>query len=237
MANSFRTRGVEPELLVSSATVTVVEGDETLEFQPVVSQGKAGLVFLCGSGVSARAYAPLLRPLAERGFPVIVVKLPYRFAFLEAHRREAVARARRVMAGHPEVPRWVVSGHSLGAALACRLTKARPEEVSALVLLGTTHPRDDDLSSLPLPVTKVFATLDGVAPLEKVEANRDRLPAHTRWVEITGGNHSQFGHYGHQLFDGRATLSREVQQERSRTALLDALDGHQLEEPGPWRLP
>jgi hypothetical protein len=46
---------------------------------------------------------------------------------------------------------------------------------------------------------------------------------HTKWIEIRGGNHSQFGHYGHQLFDGDATITREAQQEITRRALLESL--------------
>jgi hypothetical protein len=38
-----------------------------------------------------------------------------------------------------------------------------------------------------------------------------------------GGNHSQFGRYGHQLFDGRATISREEQEALTRSAILLAL--------------
>ena len=54
-------------------------------------------------------------------------------------------------------------------------------------------------------------------------ANRRLLPETTAWVEIKGGNHSQFGHYGHQLFDGRATITREAQQATTRQVMLDAL--------------
>jgi hypothetical protein len=53
--------------------------------------------------------------------------------------------------------------------------------------------------------------------------NRRLLPEQRRWIEIAGGNYSQFGHDGHQLFDGRATISREEQQSGMRSALLDAL--------------
>jgi hypothetical protein len=88
-----------------------------LEFLPPPSDGKTGRIFLCGSGVAAHAYAPLLRPIADAGYAVFVVK----------------------------------------------------------------------------------------------------------WVEIKGGNHSQFGHYGPQLFDGTATVTREEQQPVSRSALLAAL--------------
>ena len=64
---------------------------------------------------------------------------------------------------------------------------------------------------------------DGVAPVERVLANKPLLPETTRWIAIEGGNHSQFGHYGHQLFDGRATITRESQQAATRQTLLTAL--------------
>lgn len=225
MANSFRTRGVADETLRSSPTLTVIDGADTLEFLPAPSNDTSALLFVCGSGVSAHAYAPLLRPIAEAGYAVFVVKLPYRFAFLESHKHAAVERVRSAMADHPEISRWVLAGHSLGGALACRAARSDPQAFSAMVLIGTTHPKQDDLSSLPLPVTKVYATNDGVAPTERTLANKRLLPKETKWVEIQGGNHSQFGHYGHQLFDGNATISRETQQAATRAALFEALTG------------
>lgn len=223
LANSMRTRGVDEGMLQSSAAVTVVEDAATLAFLPASTGRRAALVFICGSGVAAAAYAPLLRPIAESGYAVFVVKLPYRFAPLESHKLAALARVTAVMAAHPRVARWVVAGHSLGGALAARLLQSHAKALSAAVLVGTTHPKDDDLSSLKLPLTKVFASKDGIAPRERVLANRTLLPQHTRWVEVIGGNHSQFGRYGHQLFDGEASISREQQEGMTRAALVDAL--------------
>jgi pimeloyl-ACP methyl ester carboxylesterase len=128
-----------------------------------------------------------------------------------------------VIAAHPQFSRWVISGHSLGGALACRLVRADPNAFSALVLIGTTHPKHDDLSFLVMPVTKVYGSNDGVAQPERMFSNRKLLPMNTQWVEIKGGNHSQFGNYGHQLFDGNATTSREAQQTATRSALLELL--------------
>lgn len=225
----MRTRGVDPALLRSDSVVSVVNGAATLEFLPVASNHQAGLVFLCGSGVSAQAYAPLLRPIAEAGHAVFVVKLPWRFAPFAPHKRAAVDRARALLPAHPQIHRWVISGHSLGGALACRAVQADPKTFSAMVLAGTTHPKQDDLSFLRIPVTKVYASKDGVAPADRVLANRRLLPEHTRWVEIKGGNHSQCGHYGHQLRDGKATISRAEQQAVTRSALLEALAAPQNE--------
>jgi hypothetical protein len=69
----------------------------------------------------------------------------------------------------------------------------------------------------------VFGTHDGVAPVSAIEANRHLLPATTNWLRIEGANHSQFANYGHQLFDGRASIYRQRQQELTRDALFAAL--------------
>jgi pimeloyl-ACP methyl ester carboxylesterase len=222
MANSMRTQGVDQRLMRSDAGVRVADGSTTLDLLPVQSEEDTALIFLCGAGVAAEAYVPLLRPIAAEGYRVFIVKLPYRFAPLEAHKRAAMQRTLDVMADH-EIAHWALSGHSLGGALACRIAQSHPQKFSALVLLGTTHPKTDDLSFLTMPVTKIHGTHDGVAPPEWARANRHLLPAHTQWVEIQGGNHSQFGHYGHQLFDGRPTISREAQQDATRAVILDVL--------------
>lgn len=223
VADKMRTRGVGPELLRTTQTVAVDDRETVLEFRPARPKGDAALVFFCGAGVAAHAYAPLLRPVAEAGYPVFVIKLPWRFAPFEAHKKTAIARARSVMAARPEIGRWVVAGHSLGGALAARTVQAGPANVAAMVLIGTTHPRTADLSALSLPVTKVYASNDGVAPVDRMLATKHLLPAHTKWVEVRGGNHSQFGHYGHQLLDGDATMARAEQQAITRAAILEAL--------------
>lgn len=223
-ASSFQTRGVPPETLESSATVAVVNGPATLEFEPLVVKRKTALLFICGGGVSARAYAPLLRPIAEKGYAVFILKLPYRFAPLESHKQSALRDSFKVMAAHPEHSKWVLSGHSLGAALACRAVQEQPTAFAEMILIGTTHPKQDKLAHLTIPVTKIYGTNDGVASADNVLQNKPLLPTHTHWVEIAGGNHSQFGHYGHQLFDGNATLTRSEQQSITRSEMIRALN-------------
>jgi pimeloyl-ACP methyl ester carboxylesterase len=223
LANSVRTRGVAEGLLRSSPDVTVADGPTTLEFLPTGPNRKAALIFICGSGIHPHAYAPLLRPVGDAGHAVFVVRLPYRFAPLDSHRAEVVDRARAIVSAHPEVPHWAIAGHSLGGALAARLARSAPGLVAHFVLIGTTHPKEEDLSKLDAPFTKVYATNDNIAPYDRVMAGKRLLPPHTEWVEINGGNHSQFGHYGHQLFDGTAAISRAEQQAVTREVLLEAL--------------
>ena len=95
----------------------------------------------------------------------------------------------------------------------------RPESFLRHGAGGNDASRQDDLLFLLMQVTKVYASNDGVAPPNRTLANKGLLPANTKWVEVKGGNHSQFGHYGHQLFDGTAS---ETQQATTRV-LLEAL--------------
>ena len=226
LINSVRTQGVPETLLQDTPALRVIEGPTGVEFRPAAPNGRPALIFICGSGVHAHAYAPLLRPIADAGYPVFIVKLPYRFAPLASHKDEVIGRALHLMTAHHEIPSWVVAGHSLGGALAARVALSTRGRAVSFVLIGTTHPRDHDLSKVDAPITKVYGTKDGVAPVDGVMANKRLLPATAAWVEIQGGNHSQFGHYGHQLFDGTATITREAQQATTRQVMLDALKKH-----------
>lgn len=227
--NSYRTQGVGPELTAGDNSVSVESSPETLGFFPPFEQTPIGLLFFSGAGVAAEAYAPLLRPIAASGFPVVVVRLPYRIAPLERHKVEAIRRARAAMEARRVVRSWVVAGHSLGGALAARLVHegqqgqdGRPA-VAALVLIATSHPKTFDLSQSSVPVTKIYASNDGIATKATIDETKALLPLNTRWVQIQGGNHSQFAHYGHQLFDGTATISRDEQQDITRNVLRDVL--------------
>ena len=221
LSSGYRTVDIDENILISDATISVMESPEVLQFTP--PNYTAALIFISGSGVSSHAYAPMLRPIAEQDYGVFIIKLPYRFAMLESHRMQAIDRALKVISDHPEVATWVVSGHSLGGALASRIARDHADLIDAMALVGTTHPKADDLSSLSIPVTKVYGSNDGIAPTEKIIANKHLLPQHTTYVLIAGGNHSQFGHYAGQFLDGEATISRDDQQAETRTAILEML--------------
>jgi len=111
----------------------------------------------------------------------------------------------------------------MGGAVAAQFVHEDPKRIRGLILIGTTHPRDFDLSSFAGDVTKVYGTEDLVARQAQSEANKKLLPAGTTWVRVEGGNHAQFGFYGTQFGDGKATISRERQQQEAGEALVKAM--------------
>jgi pimeloyl-ACP methyl ester carboxylesterase len=222
LAWNTRARGVDPALLRSTGTVAVLDSGPFLRFTPRTGEAEAGLIFLPGATVDPTAYVPLLRAVAEAGHPVVLVRLPWRVAPSASSQARVSARIDEVRRSAP-TRRWWLAGHSRGAALAARFAGAAPEAFAGLLLIGTTHPKEASLASLPIPVIKIYGTHDCVADSAAIFDNAHLLPPSTRFVRIEGANHQQFGFYGTQLGDCRATISREDQQAGTLEVLLAAL--------------
>ena len=239
-AVAFRSTHEGREAVRPDSDVGVSHGEGVWSFAParVRSATRPGLVFFPGALVDPVAYAPLARAAASAGFPAYIVELPRRGAFGGADDPALDERLDHVLARPTTPNRWVVAGHSRGAVVAARIASQRRRGLAGLVLIGTTHPRDVDLSALEQPVTKIVATRDGLARVAGVEANRAKLPASTRWLWIDGGNHSQFGWYGFQPGDRRATVEASEQRTvmtRAVIAMLAQIDsasgGHVRSDP------
>jgi len=66
--------------------------------------------------------------------------------------------------------------------------------------------------------------LDGLTTSEKIQNSRSLLPMNTEFIEISGGNHAQFGWYGKQPGDNDAVISRVTQQEYLVNAISKMLE-------------
>jgi pimeloyl-ACP methyl ester carboxylesterase len=222
---AFRASAPARGAVVSDSAVAVGHSDGVWSFLPrrPMSAGIPALVFFPGALVDPVAYAPLVRAAAGAGFPSYIVELPRRGAFGGANDPALEERLDRLLAATGTPRRWVIAGHSRGAVVASQIASERRKGFAGLVLIGSSHPRDVDLSTLAVSVTKVAGTRDGLATRTEVEENRAKLPASTRWVWIEGGNHSQFGWYGFQPGDRRATIAAATQRATMIQAVLDAL--------------
>ncbi len=222
---SYQAHGVDPAVLQNNQRVEVIDTAEALVFVPKQSQYRTGLVFLPGAMVDPLAYTPMARTVAEHGFKTVLVKLPYRMALTEGQRDELLNRIETEITKDGATERWVLGGHSRGAALAAQFVHQQRLDIDSLVLIATSHPKatTGDLSGYDLDVTKIYATHDGLASETEVHATSTYLPASTRWVRIAGGNHAQFGWYGSQIGDSSAIITREQQQALLLDALLEIL--------------
>jgi hypothetical protein len=220
---AFRATSEAVAALDSDARVQVSATDFGWTFLPAGQRSDTGLLFFAGAMVDPRAYAPLLRQVAEAGHPVMLIALPRRGVMGGADGAEVLNRGVTATLAAPGVRRWFVGGHSKGGLVAAQLARTAAPSLVGLVLIGTSHPRDFSLANTRLAVTRIYGTRDTVADVEKLEANRINLPAKMTDVRIEGGNHSQFGYYGFQPGDWPATISRDEQQRQTLAALLAAL--------------
>lgn len=226
MANSLRAQGFDGSILESDTKVTIEETSRLISFLPNLNQQPGGLIFFPGGLVQPEAYAPMSRAIAEQGFNVFIIKLPFGSAPLESQEADVMNQALSIMEINPSIQYWVVGGHSRGGAIASRFAFLHGESFETLILIGTSHPKEAafDLSNTNLAVTKIYASNDGLASVEEVHANAIYLPDDTNWILIEGGNHSQFGYYGAQLGDNSASISREQQQKLTVESILTALN-------------
>jgi len=215
---------VATDALFSSASVRISERLTWYEMAPVREDksGKAikpttGLVFIPGARVDARAYAHLLRPLAQAGYLVAVLKEPFGFSVIDADHAETV------LGVHPDIRYWAVGGHSLGGVSAAGIADA-DEQVDGLVLYGS-YPASQMVRT-DLKVLSVSGSADGLSTPADIEAAKHYLPATTTYLVIDGAAHSWFGDYGAQPGDGIPTGDRAAAQTviiRATQALLASL--------------
>ncbi len=186
-------------------------------FEPVAGTPKTGLVVYPASRVDWRGYAPLALAIARKGFLVVVVPMPFNLASLDPGRAESVIQEFR------RIRTWAIAGHGEGGAMAARFAARHPRLVRALILWGARPGAGDNLDSTRISAMSISADQDGIVPPLVIKGSAWLLPATTLWVTILGGNHSQFGWYGNQERDGRATISRAEQQAQVVRATVNRL--------------
>ncbi len=206
---AYTPLGPMPEAVAAlqpSAEVQVYQ-DEWLIFEPKTGEFDAGLLIYPGGRVDPRSYAPTAHQIAEQGYLVVIVPMPFNLAVF------GWQNATPVIADYPAVSNWVISGHSLGGSMAVKYALSHPTQISGLALWASYPAASDDLSNLSLNSMSVYATNDGLTTLQDIENSRHLLPLSTDWIPVEGGNHAQFGWYGDQPGDNSASISRESQQE------------------------
>ena len=171
---------------------------------------KVGFVYHPGCFYDERAYAPILRALAEDGYPAFLLDVPLSFSILTPFRADLVMRE------YPEIETWVVGGHGLGGMVASVFTQFRRNKwnIDGLALFASyPFPIFNNLSNTDIKAISLWGNEDGITTRVQWEDGKRLLPDDAKFVEIDGGNHSQMAYLSTlQTNDKKATISRESQQ-------------------------
>ena len=192
------------EYILNTENVTVIGIRYGLEFD---GPGEDALIFYPGGKVEYTAYAPLMRELAEEGIDCYLVKMPVNLAFF------GVNRADSIMEEFPH-EKWYIGGHSLGGVAASMY--ASDHDLDGLVLLASYPTK-----AIDEPVLEIYGTEDGVLNMSRLEEADKYLPIDNLEIELKGGNHAQFGDYGEQDGDGKATITAEEQQRQTAEEIVN----------------
>ena len=170
---------------------------------------KAGIIFYPGGKVDERSYAPLMRLLAKEGYAVMLAKMPLHLAMF------GLNRANDIKKDNPKIKRWYLGGHSLGGAMAARYLSSH-KDFEGLFLLASYS-----TSKLPnhMKCLSLYGSQDQVLNRKSYKKYHHNLPQSTKEIVIQGGNHSQFGNYGFQKGDHKASISYNEQQTQTARAI------------------
>lgn len=171
----------------------------------VFGSSDRALIFYPGGKVAPEAYAPLAKALADEGLMCIIARMPFNLAVFSPDRADEIRE------NHPEVKTWYIGGHSLGGSMAAANVSKNSGVYEALILLASYSA--SDISDSGIRVLSLYGSEDGVLNMEKYTSSLPNLPDTITEAVIEGGNHAYFGSYGEQKGDGKATISREKQQE------------------------
>jgi hypothetical protein len=180
--------------------------DSYYVFKPKTVTATEGLVIYPGALIDPRAYAVIAQGIAQQGILVAIVPMPLNLAIM------GYDRANKPIAKFTGIQTWVISGHSLGGAMACKYAKNHLSAIDGMVLFAAYPDSADRLDGTSLPVLSLYATNDGLTTLAEVASSKAMLPAGADYYEIAGGNHSYFGYYTPSSSgDGAATITRAAQ--------------------------
>lgn len=161
------------------------------------------IVFYPGAKVQTEAYAPVLYLIAQEGYDCFLVDMPFHLAFF------GMSRAGDVTESYPDYQHWYMAGHSLGGAMAGNYAAGHLDQFDGVIFLAaypTKSLKKNGFKSLSL-----YGSEDGVLSRDHYKSSLSLMPDNFTEIIIEGGNHGQFGDYGYQKGDGKASISASQQ--------------------------
>ncbi|WP_435623586.1 alpha/beta family hydrolase [Flagellimonas sp.] len=209
---AYQSRDLPEDTFKNDTRVSIEKSSDKITFIANSPKSKNEILFFQGGMTDPKAYAPLCRQIANNGYTCHLIKMNWRMPQWNYKKIAAIFEL--------ENGNYIIGGHSQGAKMASQFVYENPDLMKGLFLIGTSHPRDFDLSKRTIPTLKIYGELDGLASVSEVLENKDKLPKNSSLTVIKGGNHSQFGYLGKLLTDENAKIDLAEQQERTLKELI-----------------
>ena len=191
-----------------SPGVSVTKTDEGWLFDG--SGTGSALIFYPGAKVEAQAYAPLMSELAAGGLDCFLVDMPMNMSIFGINKAKGIIE-------RSSYEHWYIAGHSMGGTAAASYCASDPDRIDGLILLASYSAKKIGSG---IRVLSVYGTEDKILDRDDYADNRKLLPEDMTELIIEGGNHAQFGCYGEQKGDGKASISPEEQRRLTKDAIL-----------------
>lgn len=201
--------------LTSTQKVHVEETKDTITFTPTSGNSTTALIYYPGGKVEPSSFAYAASEIASNGYTVVIQKMPFNLAIF------GIDKADAIIANHPEIKTWYISGFSLGGTAASMYAKKNIEQFEGLILYASYTTSAASLRDTSLRVLSISGTNDGLATPNKIKSESKYLPENTQFMLIEGGNHTQMALYNNAIpqdGDNKATIT-DIQQQQD---IIDA---------------
>lgn len=202
LGKSYEAKESANKALISDDTINITISD-LISFKPMNKEATQGLILFQGAKVDAKAYSKLAREISKRGYQVILVDSPFDIPIFSVNKIDDIIKS------NPNIKSWIVGGHSLGGVVASSNIILENNQIEGLLLLAS-YPSNSCILNSQKEVLSIWGSKDGVMNFESFVKAKSKLPKDTRYVEIEGSNHSQFGDYGLQENDNESTVDDDV---------------------------
>lgn len=214
--STYQSRDLPTDTFNSDSEINAIESGDKITFTPTTEVKNIEVIFFHGGMTDPKAYAPLCRKIAKNGFTCHLIKSAWR---LPQYDYEKISKMFDLSSGQ-----YVLGGHSQGARMASQFVYENPTLLKGLFLIGTSTPKDINLSNLTIPTIKLYAENDGLASVEEVMEFKGNLPRNSKLILVKGGNHSQFGFLGRLFLDSKPSISLQEQQQQTLEQLISFLN-------------
>ncbi len=177
---------------------------------------KPVILFAPGATVDVASYSLWSKVLAEKGYGVYLLTMPFHLSMLDAKKGEKVSAELQPQS-------FVLGGHSMGgmAVNQVALNHLKDEKLKGIFYLAS-YPPKGKIATSTMPTLVVSGSKDRDIPLKDTLAKRNSFPKNSQFVTIDGGDHLGFANTQKGTPDG--DLSATTQNQEVAKVLLKWLE-------------